>query len=288
MSFLRRLKRIAKTKLVDGHYLLEFTHHQRRMAFEDLRAGERYRQTKALIPHGHRVFSQSDEDGIITEIFRRIGTTNKTFVEFGAGSGLESNTASLLMQGWTGLWLEGSPQLAKEIRQGLKPLIDEGRLKLERAILTRENIDGLVARNMEGPEIDLLSVDVDGNDFHLYEAIQCVKARVLVFEYNAKFPPPISWCFKYDPSHVWNVTDDCFGVSLQYLEDHLKEDYALVGCNLTGVNAFFVRRDLVEDKFLEPYTAVTHYEPARLELIRIPSGFASCYQTILNGAEDAS
>ena len=71
---------------------------------DDLRA--RYSDDKRLEPAGYKVFSQGDEDGVIAEIFRRIGTTDRRFVEFGCGDGLENNTAYLLFQGWSGLWLE--------------------------------------------------------------------------------------------------------------------------------------------------------------------------------------
>lgn len=103
---------------------------------------------------------------------------------------------------------------------------------------------------------------------------------MLIFEYNAKFVPPISFCLDYDRNHFWRQ-DDCFGVSLKYLETHLAEKgYKLVGCNLSGANAFFVREDLVENYFSQPYTAEHHYQPARYFLARYVSGHRPSYSAL--------
>ena len=75
-------------------------------------------------------------------------------------------------------------------------------------------------------EIDLLSVDIDGNDFHVLKAITCIKPRVIVMEYNSKFPPPILFCMDYNPEHRWQG-NDCFGASLKFLEEGLDELFTL-------------------------------------------------------------
>ena len=86
----------------------------------------------------------------------------------------------------------------------------------------------------------------------------------------------------YEESYVWKG-DDCFGSSLKFLETKFKEHgYFLVGCNITGSNAFFVRKDLVEHKFFEPFTAENHYEPARYYLSGYISGHISTYKTLVN------
>jgi len=127
------------------------------------------------------------------------------------------------------------------------------------------------------PEVDLFSLDIDGNDLHVFEAVECVRPRVVVMEYNAKFPPPIEYGLAYDPEYLWEG-DDCFGASLTTLEQRMRtKGYRLVGCNLTGSNAFFVRHDLVAGKFLEPYTAEVHYQPARYHLAGYRSGHPPSY-----------
>lgn len=219
----------------------------------------------SLVPFGYRVYSQNDEDGIIAEIFNRIGTTNKVFVEFGVGSGLENNTLFLLHQGWRGLWLDASDAVERA-RAGYHRLIDSGRLQIRKAHVTPDNINQLIGADIGEQEIDLLSVDIDGNDFHVLNAIDCIDPRVVVVEYNAKFPPPVTYCMEYDPHHAWDGSDH-FGASLKWFELKMADrGYRLVGCNLTGTNAFFVRDDLVGDGFLAPFTAERHYQPARYEL----------------------
>lgn len=251
-----------------------------RDATDRLRAEPRCQDPRRLLRYGHKVYSQSDEDGIIREIFARIGTKERVFVEFGIGSGLENNTYALLFDGWRGLWIEASEESVRRIRQGLPRTLESGALRVVRSFVTRENIDRLIGSEITEPEIDLLSIDIDGNDFHVFDAIRCTRPRVIVMEYNAKFPPPIRYCMEYDENHTWR-RDDGFGASLKFLETELAaRGYRLVGCNLTGVNAFFVRDDLVSDRFLAPFTAEEHYEPARYHLIGLGSGHRASFETL--------
>lgn len=246
-----------------------------------LRESDRYQHPKSLIPFGSKVYSQSDEDGIIREIFNRIGTTSKAFIEFGIGNGLENNTLALLFDGWQGLWIDASSQSIKKIRKHFSPIIENGQLTVVESFITKTNIDRLISSQIESSEIDLLSVDIDGNDYHVLSAITCVSPRVIVVEYNAKFTPPILFCMDYDETHSWQK-DDCFGASLKFLEINLRrKGYCLVGCNLSGVNAFFVREDLVSDRFLEPLTAENHYEPARYYLSGYFAGHPAAYETLV-------
>jgi hypothetical protein len=245
-----------------------------------LRTSPRYHDPRSLIPFGAKVYSQSDEDGIIQEIFRRIGVTNKVFVEFGIGNGLENNTLALLFDDWQGLWIDASAQAVKKIAKKFAPIIESGRLKMACSFITKTNIDELISSHVQSPEIDLLSVDIDGNDYHVLNAITCVSPRVIVIEYNARFVPPLMFCMDYDAAHSWQK-DDCFGASLKFLEVNLREKgYCLVGCNISGVNAFFVRTDLVTNQFLAPFTAETHYEPARYYLSGYFAGHLASYKTL--------
>ncbi len=247
---------------------------------EKLRKSPCYQNNKSLIPFGHKIYSQFDEDGIIREIFNRIQVTNKTFVEIGIGDGLENNTLALLFDGWRGLWIEASRKSVKRIKNNFSNIISNEYLKVINSFVNKQNINKLISSEIDSEEIDLLSIDIDGNDFHVFNAIKCIKPRVVIIEYNAKFQPAINYCMDYDESHVWQG-DDCFGASLKFLEvNFLKSDYCLVGCSLSGVNAFFVRNDLVSDKFLEPFSSENHYEPARYFLINIPSGHRPSYQTL--------
>jgi hypothetical protein len=112
------------------------------------------------------------------------------------------------------------------------------------------------------------------------KAIACVSPRVIVIEYNAKFSPPTLFCMDYADAHVWQG-DDCFGASLKFLEVNLEKiGYCLVGCNLSGANAFFIKKELAGSKFLEPFTAENHYEPARYHLSGYASGHRPSYRTL--------
>jgi hypothetical protein len=90
---------------------------------QSLLASERARDPKRLLPCGFKGYSQNDEDGILQEIFRRINTTRRVFVEFGAGSGTENNTLYLLFSGWRGLWIECDAGLVSSIRRALAAYI---------------------------------------------------------------------------------------------------------------------------------------------------------------------
>jgi hypothetical protein len=224
-------------------------------------ADPRYADERRLERFGNKIFSQFEEDGIIREIFRRIGTTNKRFVEFGVGTGIENNTVALLLYGWTGLWIEGNPNSVREIKTRFADVL-RSRLSVTHAFITAENINELIGAWGKG-EIDLLSIDIDGNDYYVFEAIDIVRPRAVVIEYNAKFPPDLPVVQKYKADHIWRQ-NDYFGASLAALERVArKKGYALVGCNLAGANAFFVRQDLAEGKFQAPFTAENHYQPAR-------------------------
>jgi hypothetical protein len=223
----------------------------------------RYSDDKRLVKYGFQVYSQADEDGIIQEIFRRIGIKHRSFLEFGASPGLGNNTLYLLMQGWRGAWIDADSNNINRIKKRMAKKIENGQLKVKCAFMDRNNANSVIETLIPEKEIDLLSIDIDGNDYHLLDKLEAVSARVVVVEYNAKFPPPVEWVIKYDSGHTWDGTD-YFGASLaSYEKLFTRKGYSLVGCNINGTNAFFVRQDLVDEHFCQPFTAENHYEPAR-------------------------
>jgi len=234
-----------------------------RLWMEEL-AKPRNADPKRLLGYGFKVFSQNDEDGIIQEIFRRIGTQDKTFIEFGVGPGTECNTAKLLLEGWRGLWIEGLKDHANAIRRTLGSFLgDKGRLKLTEATITAENINSLFAKAGFAGDVDLLSIDIDYNDYWVWKAIDTVRPRVVVIEYNATLRPPLSLTVPYGANTFWDGTN-YVGASLEALVRLGRtKGYRIVGCCIAGVNAFFVRDDLCADHFIEPATSEEHYEPAR-------------------------
>lgn len=235
---------------------------------DELLCAVKYENPKKLNRYEHKVFSQSGEDGIIAEIFKRIGVTNRIFAEFSPGDGLENNTLYLLTLGWKGCWIERDAKRVDAIMQHMRPKIAEGSLSVQQQVVTAENIESLFATAPLPPEFDLLSIDIDGNDYWVWEKIQRFSPRAVVIEYNAAFPASCDWVMEYNPESAWDG-DIYFGASLRALERLGKrKGYKLVGCTLAGTNAFFVRDDLAGGHFLEPFTAENHYEPPRYYLTR--------------------
>lgn len=225
-------------------------------------------QGKKLNRYEYQVFSQSGEDGIIAEIFQRIGPTNRFFVEFGAGNGSENNSAYLLINDWHGLWMDSGEKNVRSILASYQALVQAGRLRVQNAFITAENIEQLFAEAAVPTDFDLLSIDIDRNDYWVWKAINAYRPRVVVIEYNAIYPPPVQWIVRYEPHISWDLTSH-MGASLKSLELlGSRKGYKLVGCNFAGGNAFFVREDLVADKFCEPFTAENHFEPPRYFLVR--------------------
>jgi hypothetical protein len=228
----------------------------------------KYASPKRLNRFEWSAFSQFGEDGIIAEIFNRIGTTNRYFIEFGVENGEECNTTNLLLQGWKGLWIDGKSEHVESVKQTLKKKIGSGDLKIIQAFITAENIEELFDQGGALKEPDLLSIDIDRNDYHVWNAINNYKPRVIVIEYNSICRPGHSFVVPYDAKAVWDGSSN-FGASLQaFYELGLKKGYKLVACTHSGVNAFFVREDLVADHFEQPFTPETHYEPPRYYLYK--------------------
>jgi len=227
---------------------------------------------KRLELHGFRALSQYDADGILAEIFRRIGEEHRSFVEFGTGDGLENNTAYLLGQGWRGVWLEGDEQMHQAQLRNYPAAIEAGRLRCVRSFLTRENINEVIRGAGASGPIDLLSVDIDGNDYHLWEALTVVEPRVVVAEYNAYVPPPLRWVMAYNPTYEWDQRSTYFGASLASFEALARrKGLRLVGCDIVGLNAFFVREDLCGDRF-SPGDSRTFWRPRSWWLDRAFAG----------------
>ncbi len=229
----------------------------------DLKGHPRYGSKKRLVSFEWSVNSQNGEDGVIQEIFNRIGTTDKRFVEVGVAHGTECNTSHLLAQGWSGSWIDGRA-LFEPFLEGRADL--RGRLKTLQSYVTRENIASLFAQLETPKEFDLLSLDIDRNTYHAWEGLKDFRPRVVVIEFNSVVPPHLEWKVEYRAEQGWDGTNN-YGASLKSMELlGRSRGYSLVGCDFQGVNAFFVRDDLVGDKFEGPFTAENHYEPPRFQL----------------------
>ena len=200
---------------------------------------------------GIKIYSQNNEDGIILYIFKHIGIKTKKFVEIGMENGTECNTTNLLKNfNWKGIQIEGSKKLYNDAKIQLKKILEKKRnnLKLLNIFVTKKNINQILKKNC-GKEIELLSIDIDGNDVWIWKAINCVKPRLVVIEYNSFFGSNISATIKYNSKFSWDHRNNksYYGASLKALEKLGKQKkYNLVGVDKNGVNAFFVRNDLAK------------------------------------------
>ena len=194
-----------------------------------------------------RAFSQWGEDGIIQFLLRHIKIDKRIFVEFGADNyNVESNTRFLLSNNnWAGLVMDSSKEAIEQLKRSHSYILYE--LKAVSAFITRDNINDLLANNGITGEIGLLSIDIDGNDYWIWKAINVVNPAIVVIEYNYRFGSDEAVTIPYDetfdrtkahPSRLY------FGASLKALcKLGAEKGYAFVGCNSNGVNAFFVRLD---------------------------------------------
>lgn len=260
------LRKVVLPLVWHRHLITNIAEINRRAAIEEVTR----RTPDSPCLRGFRVYSKADEDGIIEEIFRRVGS-GKTFIEIGCGDGLENNTHYLLLKGWSGLWIDGDKKNISRIKSHLPN--NPGRLRVENMFMDNENVRSVAS------DVDFLSLDIDGNDLHILKKFLGVaQPKVICVEYNAKFPPPISISVRYDKMHQWKA-DDYMGASLQAFANLLTE-YQLVCCGLSGSNAFFVRKDFTSGFTAYPIEIL--YQPFRVELFHPQSGHPPSYRFLAN------
>jgi hypothetical protein len=183
-----------------------------------------------------KIYSQDGEDGITEAIFDAIGMTNKFYLEFGATEGYNNSEILHKNYGFSGVLWNGSE-------------IDCPYTKVHQEFITVENIKELCAKYEVPAEPDFVSIDIDGNDWHVWRELNKVcRPRVLVIEHTGQFPPGHDSVMPYKADHIWDDTSYC-GASLTamyLLGKHL--GYSLVCVDNVGVNLFFVRDDLEPEK----------------------------------------
>ena len=210
---------------------------------------DRKKESENINENELRVFSQFGEDGIINFLIEQINLKTKTFIEFGVEDYEESNTKFLLeARNWEGLVFDSSQIFIDLIKK--KDFYWRNNLMAVNAFITAENIDDLIKQNFQFKEVGLMSIDIDGNDYWVWKAIETCKPAIVVVEYNARFGCEKSVSIPYKknfnrisehPSSIY------FGASLMALYKLGKEKgYSLVGTNLNGNNSFFIRDDLIK------------------------------------------
>lgn len=197
-----------------------------------------------------RVFSQWGDDGIIQYLINTLDIPHKKFIEFGISNYLEANTRFLLLHdNWSGLVMDYLPQYIEYIKKD--PIYYQYDLTAKQALVNAENINDLVLSSGFEGDIGLLHIDMDGNDYWVWEALTVASPVIVIMEYNAGFGVerpiviPYEQEFNRRRSHQSTVY---YGASLLALCDLAeKKGYAFIGCNSNGGNAYFVRKDKIGD-----------------------------------------
>lgn len=185
-----------------------------------------------------KIYSQQGEDGIIEHIFSKIGVTNKIAVEIGVAAnwngpkGSECNTYNLAMNGWKTFWFD-------IMDVDVKP----DNCTFVKGMLTADNVLEVFRQQQIPIEFDLLSIDIDGNDYHIREQLEIYRPRVCIQEYNGCYDSNTEYIMPRNDDYVCN--DKLFGASLLSMYNQAqRQGYDLVYCDQRGVNAFFVRKDI--------------------------------------------
>ena len=204
-----------------------------------------------------RAYSQNGEDGLLLYIFSLIGSTNKRCIEICAGNGIECNTANLIVNhGWHGLLVDGDKANVKQGRAFYANCRDTFSWppKFVQAWITTDSVNRLIQDNWFAGEIDLLSLDLDGNDYWIWEAINCIEPRAVILEYQNAWGPEESVTQCYDPDFESKPGSRGLpsGASLPaFVKLGRSKGYRLVGCQRYGFNAVFLKDGVGNDLFPE-------------------------------------
>ncbi|MCS7017505.1 MAG: hypothetical protein RMJ87_04860 [Cytophagales bacterium] len=242
------------------------------MAARQLREQVRGNSIATLQDAEFQVFSQFGDDGIIQFLIEKLKPLPEIFIEFGVESYKEANTRFLLMHNnWRGLIIDGDSDLMAAVRRS--DLCWRYDLTAVGAFITRENINNIFVKNGFTGEIGLLSIDIDGNDYWVWQAIEAVNPVIVIAEYNSVFGAERAISVPYQPDfqrHRAHFTGLYWGASLAafcYLAE--QKGYDFVGCNSAGNNAYFIRKDR---NVLPPLTARQGFVESRFRESRDVAG----------------
>jgi hypothetical protein len=198
-----------------------------------------------------KVFSQWGDDGLIQYLIKHLKIENEIFIEFGVEDYSESNTRFLMMHNnWKGFVMDGSEQNMARLKT--KNWYWKYSLKNKAVLITKENINSLLAET-GFKNIGLLHIDLDGNDAHILAELELkeLKPSIIIMEYNAVFGKERAISVPYDKDfyrtdkHYSNLYFGASLPALTYIASN--KGYGLIGCTLAGNNAYFVRRDLLNE-----------------------------------------
>ena len=207
------------------------------------------------------VYSQGGEEGMLEKIFELVPPTERFCVEFGASDGLRNSNTALFVRerGFRGVFLEGSNDRYAKLAANYAAV---PHARLVHARVQPDTIEQLFDAAEVPSRFDLLSIDIDGNDYWVWRALERHRPRVLVIEYNPYYQPPARWVMAFNPDHAWDGTT-YYGASLASLVALSREKgYELVGCDGNGNNAFFVEAAYLPRFGLADNSAEALFRPA--------------------------
>lgn len=201
----------------------------------------------SIFDTGFRVYSQFEEDGLLLFLFAVIGIKSKTFIDVGAGDCILSNCANLAVNfGWHGLFIDGNPAKIERGRKYYASHPDTGLFppKFSCAMVKRENINQIIEEAGFCGEVDLLSIDIDGNDYWIWDALEVVAPRVVIIETHVEFGLR-NIVVPYAPDYVYpGRHPDYLGASpVAVVKLAEKKGYRLVGANRFGFNTIYVKHE---------------------------------------------
>jgi hypothetical protein len=196
-----------------------------------------------------KVFSQWGDDGIISFLINYLDIKEKKFIEFGVENYTECNTKLLLkLYNWEGLIIDGSLQNMDAVRNS--DLYWKYTIKALNQFVTAENINGIITENGFAENTGLLHIDIDGNDYWVWKAIDTVRPPLVIVEYNSLFGFDLPYTIPYQTDFIrtgYHYSNLYYGTSLLSLCDLAEEKgYYFTGCNSNGNNAYFVRKDAIK------------------------------------------
>jgi hypothetical protein len=205
------------------------------------------RDIRDLYQAEFKVYSQGGEDGIIQYLVNHVPISRKVFVEFGVENYSECNTRFLLAHdNWEGLIMDADAELPQQLQS--QELYWRYNLTALSTFITAENINDLITNTGIRGTIGLLSIDIDGNDYWVWKAINAVAPQIVICEYNSVFGSKHQITVPYKSDFIktkHHYSNLCFGASLPAICRLAEEKgYDFVGCNSEGYNAFFVRKDV--------------------------------------------
>jgi hypothetical protein len=202
-----------------------------------------------------KIFSQFGDDGIIQYLIKNVQIENEVFIEFGVGNYLESNTRFLMMNNnWSGFVMDGSYNAMNNLK--VQNWYWQYSLNHKSVFIDKDNINTVLG-STGFSNIGLLHIDLDGNDYHIFNEIDLsqLNPSIIIMEYNSVFgmdrliTVPYDKKFVRTKAHFSNLFSGASLSALNYVA--IKKGYSLVGCNVAGNNAYFVRKDLLNEKIKE-------------------------------------